>query len=122
MGFALFLLVNAILFVRPAEIVPELIGLNLYEYAILACLLASFPQVVEQLTPRALLERPITVCVLGLLLAVGLSHVSHFYFGGAHEAGLEFAKVALYYLLFVAVVNSPARLRQFLGWLVVFIV
>ena len=41
LGFFLFLLVNAALFVRPAEVVPALVGWNIYEVLILACLAAS---------------------------------------------------------------------------------
>jgi hypothetical protein len=121
MGFALFILVNAVLLIRPAEVVPELLGLPLYEVVILACFAVNFPQVAEQLSPRALVERPITACVLALLVAIGLSHVSNFYLGGARESGVEFLKVVLYYLLLVAVVNSPRRMRLFLMWLVALI-
>src|SRR5436309_3285608 len=76
-GFVLFILLNATLFVRPAEIVPALIGVEIYQALILACLLASFPGVLEQLTPRSLERRPATVCVLGLFVAVLLSHLAH---------------------------------------------
>src|SRR5438270_5770668 len=74
LGFALFLLLNAALFLRPAEIVPALYGLEIYLVVILACLAASFPVVLDQLRPAELERRPITVCVLGLFLAVVLSH------------------------------------------------
>ena len=39
--FALFLLVNAMLFIRPAEFHPALYGLPVYEVCIAACLVAS---------------------------------------------------------------------------------
>jgi hypothetical protein len=63
----------------------------------------------------------VTVCVLGLLAAVVLSNLSH---GATYEArrgGLLFFKIVLYYLLLVAVVDTPARLRRFLGWIGVLI-
>src|SRR5262249_38202472 len=99
MSFYLFILVNAVLFVRPAEIVPELEGAPIYEVVILVCLAASAVAVLQQLTARSLGRRPITVCVLGLLVAVVLSHLSHGSLGEAGTFGLLFVKIVLYYLL-----------------------
>src|SRR5262245_38701086 len=122
LGFGLFILVNAVLFIRPAEVVPDLEKAPIYEVVILACLAVSLPSVLEQLSPAALSGRPITVCVLGLLAAVMLSHLSHFSPGAAYDAGFAFAKVVVYYLLLVGLVNTPGRLRCFLLWLVGFVV
>lgn len=121
MDFALFILLNAVLLIRPAEIVPALLGLPLYEGLILACLAVSFPGVIRQLRPAALAAQPITACVVGLLAAIVLSHLSHGSLWGVRTSGLLFAKVLLYYLLLVAVVNTPVRLCRFLLWLIVFI-
>lgn len=119
-GFFLFLVLNAALFVRPAEIVPAVVGWNIYEFLILACFAASFPVVLEQLSTKALEERPITVCVLGVFLAIVLSHLARLDFAKVAFTGMDFAKVVLYYLLFVGLVNSPARLRLFLFWMLLF--
>src|SRR4051812_46262628 len=121
MDFALFLLVNAILFVRPAEIIPSLENVSIYEPAILACLVVSVGSVVRQLKGGSLAARPLTVCVLGLLPAAVLSHLSHLNFYDARGSATAFAKIVLYYLLRVGIVNSEARLRRFLGWLGCFI-
>jgi O-antigen ligase len=118
----LFVLLNAVLFVRPAEVVPGLGNVPIYEVLILACVLVSLKPFLAQLRGPALAAAPLTVCVLGLLASVLMSHLAHFSFGEAVQSGAAFAKVVVYYLLFVAVVNSTARLQQFLGWLVVFIV
>jgi O-antigen ligase len=117
-GFGLFLLVNAALFIRPAEIVPGLLGLPIYEVLILACLAASLPAVIDQLALPSLARQPITVCVLGLLVAVLCSHLSGFSVWEARMTAFEFAQVVLYYLLFVGVVNTATRLRGFLTCLV----
>jgi hypothetical protein len=122
MRFYLFILVNAVLFLRPGEIIPELEGARLYEMAILACLAVSVVPVLRQLSTRSLVVRPITLCVLGLFVAVVLSHLSHLYFYGTWVSGVAFAKIVLYYLLLVGIVNSEARLREFLGWLAGFLV
>jgi O-antigen ligase len=120
LGFALFLLLNAVLFLRPAETIPALAGLEIYLVVILACLAASFPAVLEQFRPSELERRPITVCVLGLLLAIILSHLSHLDFGRAAEHGYFFFKFAVYYLLFVGLVDTPGRLRALLACLAAF--
>lgn len=120
LGFGLFILLNAALFLRPAEIVPGMVGLEIYLVIILACCAFSIPAVFEQLTARSLESRPITVCVLGLLVAILLSHLSHFYLAGAALGGFEFFKIVVYYLLFVGLVTTPDRLRKFVFWLVLF--
>src|SRR6516164_8242537 len=100
-GFGVFLLVNAALFLRPAEIVPGLVGLEIYLFLIVACLLVAFPTVFEQLSVRALDRNPLTVCILGLWMAVVLSHMCRFHVGGAVASGYEFFKIVVYYLLLV---------------------
>lgn len=117
MSFLLFLLVTATLFVRPAEIVSVLEGLPIYNVLIVGCLAASLPRVLAQLRPKALKRQPITACVVGLVAAVFLSHASYGNLWNARNNAIEFSKNAAYYLLLVANVNSPKRLRFFLFWL-----
>jgi O-antigen ligase len=114
MDFFLLLLLNATLFIRPAEIVPDFHDLSIYQVLILVGLAVSFVPVVRQLGPGSLGSRPITACVVGLLPAVVLSHGAHFNTWEARMSGLEFAKVLLYYLLLVGVLTTPGRLRRFL--------
>jgi hypothetical protein len=122
MSFWLFILVTATLFVRPSEIVPGLAEVPVYEGLIVVCLLVASPSLFRMMAARgALASQPITVCVLGVLLAIVLSHVAHAYPGGAVSGFIQFGKIFLYYLLLIGVVNSPARLRSFLSWLVLFI-
>lgn len=119
MDFFFFLLVNAVLFLRPAELLPALGTTPLYEYAILACAAASLPAVFRLLA-RPLGAQPITVCVVGLLPVIVLTHLAGRDAGEAGRAGVYFFKVLVYYALFVSVVNTPARLRAFIFWLVCF--
>ena len=58
LGFALFLLVNAMLFIRPAEFHPALYGLPIYEVCILACLIVSYPKVAAEASRTSLSEGP----------------------------------------------------------------
>lgn len=117
MSFVLFLLVNATLFIRPAEIVADLQSLPIYEWLIVSCLILSLGQIVAELQPARLVERPITLFVIGMLAAVAMSHLSHLNFYSARLCTTEFSKVALYYLLLVTNVNTAGRLHVFLLWL-----
>jgi hypothetical protein len=115
LGFALFLLLNATLFIRPGEVVPALLGWNIYQFLILLTFAVAFPLVLTQL--GSLDARPITVCVLGLLPAIVLSHLANGRGAEAATGGWDHAKTILYYLLFVGLVVTPDRLRSFLWWL-----
>lgn len=120
MNFALFLLVNAMLFIRPAEFHPALWGLPIYEVCILTCLVVSYPLVAAQMNPRALIGRPINACIAGMLVAIVLSHLSNVEPIRAFDHGVEFIKLLLYYFLLVAIVDTPRKLERFLAWLAVF--
>ena len=122
MDFALFLLVNAALFIRPGEILPSLAGLPIYQVLILLSLAAASPKLIAQWTARPISERPVTICMFGLLGSVLLSHLARFDFGLASYWGMDFARVVVYYLILVAVVDSPARLSSFLTWLLIFVI
>lgn len=121
MIFRLFLLLNALLLLRPEDLWPSLDGWHLYQLVITVCLIGAAPRLVELCSPRALADRPATVCVLGFLGAIVLSLLARGRVGAAVWEGTEFAKVVAYYLLLVAVVNRPDRFRTFLGGLVLVI-
>jgi hypothetical protein len=121
LGFVLFIALTGVLFIRPAEIVPALLGLPIYEVLILVCAVVSLPAVLEQLQWKNLAARPINLLVLAMLPAVVLSRASHFQIGLAWSEGLEFAKVVVYYLLFIGLLTTIARLRSFLLWLTAFV-
>src|SRR6266478_1664544 len=120
-GYALFLVLNAVLFLRPAELIPELEGVQLYEIVILSCMAFSWKPLLQELQGRSLVRQPVTVCVLGLWVATALSHLSHANLGGAWTAARDFGKVVIYYLLLVSLVSNPRRLRLFLYALVVYV-
>jgi len=120
MDFVLFIVATGVLFLRPLDFVPDLATLPLYLACLLAAAGSAAAPIVRQLSPTALAARPVTVCVLGVLGAILISHLLQGALWEARTAGSEFAKVVLYYLLLLAVVRSPDRLRQFLAWLAVF--
>jgi hypothetical protein len=120
MRFFLFILANAMLFIRPSELVPELGELELYRYVIFGCLVVSVPVVLQQLFTRTAGVPPIAGCVLGLFPAALLSHLSNGNGADALEQGIEYLKVLVYFLLLIGLVTTTTRLRQFLFWMGMF--
>lgn len=114
MDFILFLLVNLTLFVRPAEIIPGLDGLPIYNNLILATLASALPKVLLHLRPERLAREPMTACILAMIPMVALSHLTHFDFWSARMGAFTFTKSVVYYLVLISVVNSSERLRIFL--------
>jgi hypothetical protein len=113
-GFVLFLLVNAALFIRPGELFPDWADLPIYQTLIVCCALGAVPALGDQLRPSALRVQPITVCVLGMLVAIELSLLCQFKTWEAKMFGYDFVKVVLYYLLLVGLLTTPQRYRLFL--------
>jgi putative inorganic carbon (hco3(-)) transporter len=122
MSFVLFVVLNAILLIRPEELQPEIAGLRLYLIVITLSSVTALPNIVELLRPDKLAKRPLNLLVLGLLFATAASQMAHGQVDKALDFASEFGKVVIYYLLLVAVVNTPGRLRWFLAFLVIFIV
>lgn len=114
MDFALFLLVNCTLFLRPAEIIPDLQELPLYNCFILAALAAAMPKLIPHLNPENLVREPMTVCVLGMFVAIVMSHMVRLDTWSAREYGLEFLKIVIYFLLLTSIIDSNVRLQRFL--------
>ena len=113
MAFFLFVVVTGILVLRPAEIIPDLHGVSLYEYAIVACFLLALPEMLRYLTSRSLDSRPVTFCVLALLPVVVLSDLAGDNWDQTWEKFFYFFKVVIYFLLLVSLVTTPTRLRRF---------
>jgi putative inorganic carbon (hco3(-)) transporter len=111
LGFAIFVVLHAILFIRPSEFVPAIRGVELYQYVILLCLACSFPVLFPLLDLNRLQRAPITACVLCFFVAIVLSNLANLQLADAALNGVMFLKVLLYYLLFVGLVTTPGRLR-----------
>jgi hypothetical protein len=120
MAFFLFILVNATLFIRPAEIVPALLGWEIYFCVIAACFAAAAPDVLRYLMGQSLETQPITLCVFGLLIAILAPTLLTGDFEEAWRTGFHFAKVIVYYLLCVSLVTTPGRLRTLLVCILAF--
>jgi O-antigen ligase len=116
-GFSVFVLVNILLFTRPAEFFPTLSVLHLYYVSMLLSLLLFAPQMVGQLRGDLARERPITPMVILLLPMIFLTSLGHGYVGLCAEYTLAFFKVALYFLLVMCAVRTPQQLRRFVLWI-----
>lgn len=114
LAFALFLLTTATLFLRPAELFLWLADTPIYEVLILGTLALTFQSVIGHFRQFMLARQPISLCVLGVFLAVGISHLQSFYVGGVLDSGTLFLKTLIYFGLLVTVVNTPSRLKAFL--------
>ncbi|MEX0725212.1 MAG: O-antigen ligase family protein [Planctomycetaceae bacterium] len=113
-AFSLFLLVNATLFIRPGELVPALAPLPIYEVLIVGSFLFSASAVRERFRWATLKRQPISLCAAGLLVAIVLSHLLHFYLYGVRTSTVDFAKTLIYYALFVTLIDTPQRLKTLL--------
>lgn len=120
MRFTLFLFVNAMLFLRPGEIVPELGEIPIYLIAIVACLAASWPAVLDLWRRRNPAVPPILACVCALAALVPVSLAANGKMEQALELGFEFFKVLVYLVLFAALVDSAEKLRRLFLWLGIF--
>jgi hypothetical protein len=114
MAYVLFLLANAALYIRPAELFPALGNVQIYLALIVAAMFCSIRQLHNQVRIHTLIQQPINLCVVGVTVATATSHLSLGYVGGATRSFEMMAKVCLYYLTLVAVINTPLRLRGFL--------
>ncbi len=120
-GFVTFILLTAILFLRPADIIPPLQGLPLYQGVILICIALSFGNILKQITKRSLLAHPISFCMVGLLVAIVLSHLSHMQLRLVAQSSDSFFRICFFYFVLVATIDSPEKFGRYLGWIVVLI-
>lgn len=121
LSFILFIVLTGVVFMRPADLVASLHAVPFYLILLVCCLTVSVPCVVDQFTRTSLQTRPTSACVLGLVPAVALSHLSNFRIGPAMSSVTNLFPVGLYYLLLVGVLDTPERLRRFLFWILLFI-
>jgi O-antigen ligase len=119
--FVLFLLVTAIMFIRPTDFVPGIEELPLFQIAIIPCIIVSWPKLAAQLNADAIRERPVFIFGVGLIAVWTLSAIVHGQFQDAIEIFFEFPKSLIFFLLLLAHVNSTERLKQYLHCLVVII-
>ncbi len=115
LAFALFQLLTAALFLRPAELLSWLEGIRINEMLIIGTLGLTFSSVLAHFSSFAMLRQPITCCAVGMLVSIILSHLTHAYFGGAVDSADQFVRTLMYYGLTITCVNTPGRMKAFLA-------
>jgi len=116
-AFALFLLANAALILRPADLFDAIAHWPIYQLLIVSCALLSLRPLADQLKWASLRCNPVTFFVLALLCVIPLAHLSHGQSWEARQAFVQFAKITVYYLLLLAILDTPQRLGGFLAFL-----
>lgn len=114
LAFGLFLLTTATLFLRPAELFAWMADWQIYELLIISTFVLAFQSFTGHFRWFMLARQPVTLCVVGVFLAIALSHIQSLYLGGVLDSGTVFLKTLIYYGLLVTTVNSPSRLKAFL--------
>jgi putative inorganic carbon (hco3(-)) transporter len=120
MEIGLFILLNAVLLIRPEEMLPAIAGMRLYLITIILLTFISLPKLLHLLNPNQLQKRPMVVAILLFHVMFWMSMIMRGNFDKAIESGGEFAKTLLYSLLLASILDTPRRIDIFLGWLVVF--
>jgi hypothetical protein len=114
LGFTFLCLTTATMILRPAELVPGLAGMPLYEACIAATILLGHQGLLRHFTPGSLTRQPVTLCFIGVLIAIPVSQITHMYFGGALSGTIEFVKAGMLFALIVAIVDTWSKFERLL--------
>jgi hypothetical protein len=111
--FALFILVAAILFIRPLDFIPSLASIPLYLIAIVPCIFLSLPKILPQLTAVGCRRNPVLAFGLGLMAMFVLTSAAYRQFELGFNFCIKLGKILIFYVLLSAQLDSPARLKLF---------
>jgi hypothetical protein len=114
MGFVIFLLVTATLFLRPSEIVPDLQGFRIYEVLMVGAIFSLRREIMDQFHLVRLQTQPVTICAILMFGAIALSHLQHGFLWGVQWSLDIYYKTLLYFLMLVGSVSTWPRFRWFL--------
>lgn len=115
LAFLLLLGVCAAMILRPAELFPVLNVIPIYESLILGALLCGVAGLKRHFQWRHLTQQPAMLCVIGVLIAIALSHLQRFYLHGVKEGSIDFLKVLLLFGLIVSQTDTVSRLKTLLA-------
>jgi O-antigen ligase len=106
----------AAIYVRPAEIVPALVGVPIVDWLTVITLFVG--AVALLLRPRRFIPTPTDLCILGFWGAIVVSNLAWGWLGGAWLGFLNFMPVVFCYFLIRIAVETPGQLRVLLHLLV----
>ncbi len=115
LAFVLLLGVCAAMILRPAELFPALDVVPIYESLIVAALACGVAGLKRHFQWRNLTQQPAMLCVVGVLIAIALSHLQRFYLHGVKEGSIDFLKVLLLFGLVVSQTDTVYRLKSLLA-------
>jgi hypothetical protein len=118
LDFFLFVLVTALLFIRPNDFVPILDVVPVYAITITGCILVSMNTILSQFSGPSLRKRPILVFMFGLLIIATFSDLIRGRVEDALYFSIDYIKVIIFFMLLIGLVNSSARLELYLRCLV----
>ena len=109
MAYLLCLVYVVIVYVRPAEIVPQWASLPIAQTAgVVGAVVAAFS---VYLRPRPVLNSPVDWCFIGFCLASIASNPANGWFGGGYVAFLDLLPLACFYFLVRLTVETRRQLR-----------
>lgn len=112
LAFTLFCLTTATMILRPGEMVTALAPIPFYEVLILSTLVLAHQGVLQQFKFDSLKRQPIALCLVGVFIAIPVSHLTHAYLGGTLHSTIEFTKGAMLFVLLVVVVDRWSRFER----------
>lgn len=112
LAFTLFCLTTATMIVRPGEMVTALAPIPFYEVLILSTLALAHQGVLQHFKFDSLKRQPVALCLVGVFIAIPISHLTHAYLGGTLESTIEFTKSAMLFILLVVVVDRWSRFER----------
>lgn len=115
LAFLLLLGVCAAMILRPAELFPALDVFPIYESLIVGALVCGHAGLKRHFQWRNMTQQPAMLCVVGVLVAIALSHLQRFYLGGVKSGSIDFLKVLLLFGLIVSQTDTVFRLKSLLA-------
>ncbi|MFN4258321.1 MAG: O-antigen ligase family protein [Gemmataceae bacterium] len=122
MALFLFIVALCALVLRPTDFLQLSANYQIFLYAMLCCTLVSADRLLRFAQSDELWNVPLTLFVLLLLIFVVLSHAVQANLWHARHWGVEFAKAALFFLLFVCHASDERKFFVILKWLLCFTV
>jgi putative inorganic carbon (hco3(-)) transporter len=117
-AFWLLLILNAVVFIRPSDLIDGLEKFPIYE---ILMLLTIFDWLRGREITRAM-RCPSAIAALCLWPVVILSHLSHVNFYLVRQNAILFAKPLIYFFMVLAYVKTPSRMRLFLKWMTISVI
>jgi putative inorganic carbon (HCO3(-)) transporter len=105
------LLYLAVLYIRPAEIVPTLEGVPLVDWLTIASAIIMIATLFVR--PRRPTLSAMDAYIALFWVAIVVSNLAWGWLGGAYKGLLDFAPVVFFYLLVRVAIDTPGRLRGF---------